>query len=655
MLDKIRRFWIDGVLDRSLHGQTLLELGKVVHPEHVAYPWDIVLEHPALMPSEVPPEIPIIELFDQHCGELLILGEPGAGKTTMLLDLARSLLKRADLEPRNPIPIVFNTPSWGKPALLLSDWITDELMNRYDISPKVSARWLEEEQILPLLDGLDEVAPEARASCIYAINSFRRTHSLPGLIVCCRTIDYKEQPEKLRLTTALSLRSLSEEQIDKYLNDAGAKGTDARQIVNQDPLLKELIASPLLLSIFLICFRDIELANKEGNVLGLRKKILAAYIRHMLAFRRYLHSYSAERTLMYLISMARYLFKNKLTLLQLEQIQPSWLQIKKKALQPLEKMTPANWRIIPYRLLSLPVPLLISWHLVSRLTTVSWIRWGVLSVIGICLCLGDDKIDMIRISMPGLINRLVKAAKEGLILGFFVGLGSIFIYQIYLSLRFYYVLLSDFSEKEGSTSSILWSNYKTYWGNVTHYWMLFLLILFVSPTLFSFAMAVFHIPTRSDTKDETPVSKIHWSLQSALIMSLFISILAVLSSKLIDYSCGQQMMFGCQIVSNLSISLLFLLSFISFTYFGAAAFIRHYVVRLILWSCGLLPLRAGRFLDHATDRVFLHRVGNGYKFVHRVLAEYLASLTIQEQAHILGRGGPKMTSSSPANEIPSTK
>jgi stage III sporulation protein SpoIIIAA len=38
----------------------------------------------------------IAEVFDAASGELLILGAPGAGKTTVLLDMLRVLLDRAD-------------------------------------------------------------------------------------------------------------------------------------------------------------------------------------------------------------------------------------------------------------------------------------------------------------------------------------------------------------------------------------------------------------------------------------------------------------------------------------------------------------------------------------------------------------------------------
>lgn len=37
------------------------------------------------------------------------------------------------------------------------------------------------------------------------------------------------------------------------------------------------------------------------------------------------------------------------------------------------------------------------------------------------------------------------------------------------------------------------------------------------------------------------------------------------------------------------------------------------------------------FLDLAAERLILQKVGGGYRFVHRLLQEYLASLYVEEE------------------------
>jgi hypothetical protein len=58
---------------------------------------------------------------------------------------------------------------------------------------------------------------------------------------------------------------------------------------------------------------------------------------------------------------------------------------------------------------------------------------------------------------------------------------------------------------------------------------------------------------------------------------------------------------------------------------GGRACLRHFSLRLMLWHNNFAPLRYIRFLDYAAARIFLHKTGGGYVFVHRMLLEYFAA------------------------------
>jgi hypothetical protein len=60
--------------------------------------------------------------------------------------------------------------------------------------------------------------------------------------------------------------------------------------------------------------------------------------------------------------------------------------------------------------------------------------------------------------------------------------------------------------------------------------------------------------------------------------------------------------------------------------FGLDAFIQHYILRFWLWQAHIFPLKAVPFLEDATARVLLQRVGGGYSFTHRLLLDYFADL-----------------------------
>src|SRR6266567_3347087 len=133
------------------------------------------------------------QVYDDAEGELLILGAPGSGKTTLLLELARDLLARAQANEQYPMPVVFNLSSWAMKQQPLVDWLVEELNTKYQVPRKLAQALLPADQILPLLDGLDEVAPTARTACIEAINTYRQEHALFPLVVCSRQADYLAQ------------------------------------------------------------------------------------------------------------------------------------------------------------------------------------------------------------------------------------------------------------------------------------------------------------------------------------------------------------------------------------------------------------------------------------------------------------------------------
>jgi hypothetical protein len=59
---------------------------------------------------------------------------------------------------------------------------------------------------------------------------------------------------------------------------------------------------------------------------------------------------------------------------------------------------------------------------------------------------------------------------------------------------------------------------------------------------------------------------------------------------------------------------------------GGYAALSHLSLRIVLWRSGAMPWNYTRFLDYCAERIFLHKVGGGYIFIHRLLMEYFAAL-----------------------------
>jgi eukaryotic-like serine/threonine-protein kinase len=64
---------------------------------------------------------------------------------------------------------------------------------------------------------------------------------------------------------------------------------------------------------------------------------------------------------------------------------------------------------------------------------------------------------------------------------------------------------------------------------------------------------------------------------------------------------------------------------------GGSASLRHFTLRFILFRKGYAPWNYARFLDYATDRLFLQKVGGGYIFVHRMLLEHFAEMSLVQE------------------------
>ena len=222
-------------------------------------PWRATVAQKSQLPIPLEAGTRIVEVFDRPelARQLLILGEPGAGKTTMMLKLADDLLERAKAYKEEPIPVLLSLSSWKKPEQKkpeqsIFEWLVGELKEKYGIGQDLAKQWLKNNHLLPLLDGLDEVAPQHQQDCAKALNQWltRNIEEKPcGVLICCRREEFEQvvrQP--LNLYGAIYLHALTVEQIEDYF--AQFELQDVWQTVQQDEALQELLTTPLFLSMF---------------------------------------------------------------------------------------------------------------------------------------------------------------------------------------------------------------------------------------------------------------------------------------------------------------------------------------------------------------------------------------------------------------------
>ena len=314
------------VLEQSLQGAALIALGLHTKPEAIAHPAHLIFRHLNQAEQILPAGTSLTQVYDQAGGELLILGEPGAGKSTLLVHLAQGLLTRAERDTQQLLPVIFNLSSWAQKRRPLEEWLVEELLVSYQVPRKVGKLWVQNGQILPLLDGLDEAATSARSSCIEAINTYRRDHLVP-LVVCSRTTEYLSQQHRLVLQNAVVVQPLTIEQVDDYLEAAGPSLAAVRTVLQKNQMLRELAASPLMLNILTLTYRDTSTRAlpTSGSVEEQQHQVFASYTERMLHTNQTTQHTSTQRMLPQLIWLARQMQRHSQTEFYLEQLQPSWL------------------------------------------------------------------------------------------------------------------------------------------------------------------------------------------------------------------------------------------------------------------------------------------------------------------------------------------
>lgn len=330
VLQHVRDYWIDGVLEHSLHGAALIALGIEERPEYVVYPWDMVVERAGHKARSIPPGTSLDRIFEEFGNELLILGTPGSGKTTMLLDLARALLERAERDPNARMPVVLHLSLWAENHSAMSEWVVHELEERYGIAKTTAEEWVKENRIILLFDGLDEVKLEQRNPCIVALNDFWKSYGA-GMAVCSRIADYEALTERLRLRGAVLIQPLSDAQITAYLERGGAQLTGLREVLPTDLALRELAESPLLLSMMTLAYqgRDAEAIRQTFSNDSRQNQLFTTYVQRMLTRPRAGKTIAPQTIIDHLSWLARGMVHHSLSVFYLDDLQPTWITSKR--------------------------------------------------------------------------------------------------------------------------------------------------------------------------------------------------------------------------------------------------------------------------------------------------------------------------------------
>ncbi len=682
LLQQLHKNYVD-VLEASLQGMTPLPLrlhedSRLVHEQRLR-PW--LPQYPDRPLAE---GTSILDAFDQAGHSLLILGAPGSGKTTLLYELALALVERARQDSTEPLPIILSLSSWTSASRSFTSWLTEEIKLHYLLPHHLVADWIQTNQILPLLDGLDELAVSAQTTCIAELNASYARQGAP-LVVSSRQEDYLRQTDRLALQNAILVQPLDEHQTMAYLEQAASSLAAVREVVSGNRVLQDLLTTPLFLSIVALAYRDRSIQDIPllGTPEEQQRAIFESYITRMLEQKGGARSYPSDRVLHWLVWLARQLRQRHQSEFYLERLQVDWLPASRwypfllcasigALYSVLLGLCAALWNSIKPAAGSIDFSQMVQ----------SFLLLG--PVIG-CLYIGHSPKMLsplegeesqgqtrFRVVVRLRTNRIFFGFSLGLLYGLWdfvynmllpgmalVGaLLSVFIWTP-LAIMIA-IIVGPFDVKIQPMEVITWS-----WANIKRRIGLVLIACIVSGLLDGLLIAVFlpFSPSQQVTESSvvtlasffgimifaslnmsiggsitysaieeqqriTPNEGIkrtrRRSLQFGLIGGGMFGLIAILLLELTKLLLFQKHIVFLGGVRN-GVVFTLIAGIVLWTYNGGLTWYKHIVLRFLLWHRGAIPWHYERMLDEAVQRILLYRVGGGYHFIHDLFRDYLIS------------------------------
>lgn len=213
----------------------------------------------------------------ENYDRIVVLGDPGSGKSTSLKYLAYTICLHRDQSSwlQSYVPVLIRATDYAKyyvdTGRSLSEYIID-FNNKYGL---LFSQSLEHKELILLLDGLDEVnLTNQRHMVVDKINSFAAQYPEIKIIVSSRIVGYKEARLSCRFFH-FEVENFSDDQILLFLNNwylaissysdknqekASEEASHLHRSIKHNSSVYKLACNPLLMTI-------IALINFQGNKL----------------------------------------------------------------------------------------------------------------------------------------------------------------------------------------------------------------------------------------------------------------------------------------------------------------------------------------------------------------------------------------------------
>jgi hypothetical protein len=670
-------------LTNALAYQVWLQLGLHTRPDAVDPSWRRMHLLVSDEARPVPPGTPLLELFDDLTGQLLVLGAPGAGKTILLVELAQALTERAQQDAQARIPVLLNVAAW-RSGQSLRDWLKATLPDALGASKGFASQLAASDELILMLDGLDEVAESHRPACVAAINTYLNERDVaPPLIVGCRSREYAEIGARLQIIGAIELEPLELVVVERALVSVPA-AQGVLTALQTDVLLRELASTPLMVNVMLLAHGGQDVPLVQSQSLEERRAVLwRAYVRRMLV-QRGLVRWSRVQVLRWLRWLACLLREQNETNFLIDDLQPNVLSpVQWWWYRGINGLACGLTVALVYSLVFLffqgpvfwlvfgpAIPLVqgLVWVLVQALHNGAFygLVYGLIYGLSSRLIYGPSRL------IYGLSSRLVYGLSSRLIVGLIYGLSVGLFYWLVDGVneklfywlrdgRFYEIgiglTLGMFAWLVGVwVSRTVERREQQHWSWVA--WWRGLRENIVYGLSIGLGVGLLQVPLIglpfgvgsglsqgwivSDVSvRRSPMQGLHASVKNGLTSGLILGLGAGLSCEVYRLLSG--------LADELSYELVFGLVFGLVGGLGIGlidgllnAFTQHHILRFVLSRSGHFPFRAVTFLDDMSAHLLLGRDGAFYRFRHLLLRDFIADLSDAELAALANsvkRGG----------------
>jgi HEAT repeat protein len=212
---------------------------------------------------------------------VLLLGEPGAGKSTALWRLMYDHAAKGLEDPRAALPLFVSLPRYQTQksfidllrAELMVTAVADGSSNRYPAHAHLARHletWLNYSETIVLCDGLNEVPAAVRGEAIERLSHFREQYRRCRSIVTCREAEYTAGLRATEIRIKPLDRVRQSEFLTNYLGDEG--DSLLKELEQRRPELLELGRNPYILRMIA------EIHHRQGGIPADRNLIFAHFV-----------------------------------------------------------------------------------------------------------------------------------------------------------------------------------------------------------------------------------------------------------------------------------------------------------------------------------------------------------------------------------------